>query len=642
MKKRVFCLFIILSVLFLLNTNIIFAFDVNASFRTQNSPPVLSPIGNLTVFLNKIFLFTITATDPDLPQDSLTFRENSSLPDFIIVQDPPQNPTIIDARIEFVSSNKSLIGIHYVNISVVDVLGETDSEVIRLNVSLNNSPPIIVDYFPNLPLVVLNEGEFQKFNITVFDTDLPSDSLRYEWYFDNYIIPGQIFETFNYIPDFNSAGRHNLSVYVFDQFNLSDFHIWNLSIINVPADSGGGGSSGGGGGGSSCRANWTCTEWSPCPVYKIQIRTCVDKNQCPRARDEPPKKQSCFYLAPASCSDGILNGDELLIDCGGSKCKDCATCNDNIKNQDEEDVDCGGPCPRPCGLLYKPAFYPVCGDSKCEGIDALMCPGDCRSSLPIISIIMVSLTLYLVYAYRKLSFVFSLVNKKRHELDLLSSKRIPSQYAINNLNLIKNMLNIGNKDVLFKRYQSVIREFFSIFFLVQYEYTYEELKRDIRKSNLDEGLKGRISKLLDFIIRAEYKKEEIPFNLFKQILNESLYIIQALRIREEKVYHEYKIKQKTEKFNIIKLPIIVLRNTMNTFIYLENLIKGDTENPKPEKNVEECIITLRVELDNRNFEVASEKYKKIKGLYDKLGIREKNRYHSKLIIVAATLKKINS
>ena len=54
------------------------------------------------------------------------------------------------------------------------------------------------------------------------------------------------------------------------------------------------------------------------------------------------------------------------------------------------------------------------------------------------------------------------------------------------------------------------------------------------------------------------------------------------------------------------------------------------------------MINLRVELDNRNFEVASEKYKKIKGLYDKLGIREKNRYHSKLIIVAATLKKINS
>lgn len=48
----------------------------------------------------------------------------------------------------------------------------------------------------------------------------------------------------------------------------------------------------------------------------------------------------------ATCNDGIQNGDETGIDCGGS-CSPCATCSDGIQNQGETGVDCGGPCP-PC------------------------------------------------------------------------------------------------------------------------------------------------------------------------------------------------------------------------------------------------------------------------------------------------------
>jgi len=44
-----------------------------------------------------------------------------------------------------------------------------------------------------------------------------------------------------------------------------------------------------------------------------------------------------------SCSDGIQNGDETGIDCGGS-CTACATCSDGVQNGDETGVDCGGSC----------------------------------------------------------------------------------------------------------------------------------------------------------------------------------------------------------------------------------------------------------------------------------------------------------
>jgi len=49
-----------------------------------------------------------------------------------------------------------------------------------------------------------------------------------------------------------------------------------------------------------------------------------------------------------TCKDGIQNGTETGIDCGGS-CPPCPTCKDGIQNGDETGVDCGGSCPRACG-----------------------------------------------------------------------------------------------------------------------------------------------------------------------------------------------------------------------------------------------------------------------------------------------------
>lgn len=47
-----------------------------------------------------------------------------------------------------------------------------------------------------------------------------------------------------------------------------------------------------------------------------------------------------------TCDDGIQNGQETGVDCGGPDCPDCATCNDGIQNGQETGVDCGGPdCP---------------------------------------------------------------------------------------------------------------------------------------------------------------------------------------------------------------------------------------------------------------------------------------------------------
>lgn len=52
-----------------------------------------------------------------------------------------------------------------------------------------------------------------------------------------------------------------------------------------------------------------------------------------------------------TCNDGIQNGQETGVDCGGPDCQPCQvdpTCEDGIQNGQETGVDCGGPDCQPC------------------------------------------------------------------------------------------------------------------------------------------------------------------------------------------------------------------------------------------------------------------------------------------------------
>ena len=56
----------------------------------------------------------------------------------------------------------------------------------------------------------------------------------------------------------------------------------------------------------------------------------------------------CLGGGGSSCTDGILNGQETGVDCGGPTCPACPTCSDGIQNGSETGIDCGGPVCAPC------------------------------------------------------------------------------------------------------------------------------------------------------------------------------------------------------------------------------------------------------------------------------------------------------
>ncbi|WP_026231607.1 cohesin domain-containing protein [Neolewinella persica] len=83
---------------------------------------------------------------------------------------------------------------------------------------------------------------------------------------------------------------------------------------------------------------------------------------------------------PPTCSDGIMNGNETGVDCGGPDCAACPTCDDGIMNGNETGVDCGGSC-TPCvtpptcsdGIQNGDETGVDCGGTNCAPCMAVNC-----------------------------------------------------------------------------------------------------------------------------------------------------------------------------------------------------------------------------------------------------------------------------
>ena len=60
-------------------------------------------------------------------------------------------------------------------------------------------------------------------------------------------------------------------------------------------------------------------------------------------REALANSTKCGAPADPTCDDGVQNGNETGVDCGGD-CAACPTCDDGVQNGNETGVDCGGDC----------------------------------------------------------------------------------------------------------------------------------------------------------------------------------------------------------------------------------------------------------------------------------------------------------
>jgi hypothetical protein len=98
---------------------------------------------------------------------------------------------------------------------------------------------------------------------------------------------------------------------------------------------------------------------------------------------------ACVPVQNGTCTDGLRNGEESDVDCGGPSCSPCASmrsclthsdcetavcargmcvggsCGDGVRNGTETDVDCGGAACRPCATDRTCASETDCESSVC-------------------------------------------------------------------------------------------------------------------------------------------------------------------------------------------------------------------------------------------------------------------------------------
>lgn len=611
---------------------------VNASFQTQNTPPVLSFIPNLTTYINHgslfyTLLYIINATDNEIPFDTLFFSSNTSF--FDITTESTVIGTTMFGKIDFTTSNLSLTGIHNINITVSDLFGRLDSRVIKLNISLINNPPNITFFSPQNLTLTIFEGNIVLFNITKTDPD--GDTLSTQWYFDGFTIPGKTFDVFAYIADFASAGNHTISVIVKDPFNLTDSKAWNLTILDVPQPTSqgqGGGGGGGGGGIPTCNPNWTCTDWSDCPIYEVQFRTCTDKNNCNQPASKPQERQSCAYTPPPTCIDGIKNQNELDIDCGG-ECSPCPTCSDKIQNQKEEGVDCGGPCPRKCGFIYQPLFYPLCGDNACEGIDLILCPSDCKYSWIYLALIALIIALWIFYGTQKIKALVKSILARRLQLRYLNKKTTPGISAINKLSLLEQILKQENIQLVSDKFAFIIKEFFALFFLIKYEFTYEELETELKKNKTPKDLTKKISDVSNFISEIEYAKKIPKIEILRLAIQTSKQVIQDLIIFEE--IKNNKIRKASLQKNIIKRVFYYISRF--PMLVAQKQREADSQH-KAISNIESLTKQVNQAVILKDPNKAQENYQKLKEEYSKLSPKQKLKFYTRLLELSKSINKV--
>ena len=308
---------------------------------TSNNPVFSHNLTPQTIIEQDLFAYDVNCTDADLA-DTITYYDNTSM--FAIDSSTGQfSFTPVEAD----------TGFKQILLTCGDGTVNTTGS---LNLTITD-----LNFAPVLTAIAAQSATVGTiYTLTATATDADGDNLTF---YDNtslFIINSS--GLINFTPTASQIGNQTILITVSDSA-LNDSESFNFSIVaaSTSTSTGTGTTTGTTTGSTSvtttgttaaakkktgpCREQWSCLEWGTCSTDNSQTRSCTDRNYCGTQFVQPPEKRECTYVA--TCRDGIQNGDELAVDCGGP-CDACPaipeTCNDGIKNQDEEDIDCGGPC----------------------------------------------------------------------------------------------------------------------------------------------------------------------------------------------------------------------------------------------------------------------------------------------------------
>lgn len=197
--------------------------DTETFIVTLESSPILDPISTKVVEEGELLSFTVTADDPNLPDDTLTFT----------LQGAPSGMEIDEetGQVTWTPAAGTGPDSFEVTVRVTDDLGQFDEQTFTLNVLEENLPPEIDPIQdPSTP-----EGETLTLDFTADDPNLPNDELTFS------LVDGPSAATidpetgvFTWTPgEADGPGEFDVTVRVTDTSGLSDTFTVHVEVTEV-------------------------------------------------------------------------------------------------------------------------------------------------------------------------------------------------------------------------------------------------------------------------------------------------------------------------------------------------------------------------------------------------------------------------
>ncbi|MGB9749141.1 MAG: hypothetical protein ACP5OZ_01070 [Candidatus Woesearchaeota archaeon] len=466
--------------------------------------------------------------------------------------------------------------------------------------TITNRPPILVNLIPNQTW--LENTMVSGIDLDDYFVDPDGDVLNYTHSpVQNIQINISPSNVVTFIPQNWWYGNRTVIFYAYDPYRASnESNVVYLTVIHVPrpeleqSQVGGGGGTGSSEQSMLCTPKWECTEFGLCLATGIRVRKCIDANNCQNENLGKPKEfEYCNYTP--TCFDLLKNGNEEWVDCGGP-CKPCPSCYNLIQDQGETGVDCGGPC-KPC-----PSCSNGIQDFGEEGIDCgVVCNKSCsRLEIPgrIKKRISNAVFLLALSMIAVVSSGYLVLKKLRKQKEALIPEKV----------LLKSELNLRSNDLILdfirgifncSEIQSIFRKLISESLEINYEFTTQELEKEMAASELKQDLKQRILNFSSLVESKIFSNEKMGIKEYEASVNELRGLVEDILtpiIAEEIKFLEEEMKRRKFVSEIKKL----IRD-----------IQSDFKENKTES--------------------AEAKYSKLKRLYSKLPLNLKKKYYSIII-----------
>ena len=195
----------------------------------SNQPPVLAAIGNQSVDEISLLSFTATATDPDLPVNTLTFSLDPGAPAGATI-DP------VSGVFSWTTDETDGPGAYAVTVRVTDdgTPNLEDFETITITVNEINQPPVLAA----IGNQSVDEANLLSFTATATDPDLPANALTFS--LDPGAPLGATIDSFsglfNWTPtEADGPGSYPVTIRVTDDGvpSLDDFETFTITVNEV-------------------------------------------------------------------------------------------------------------------------------------------------------------------------------------------------------------------------------------------------------------------------------------------------------------------------------------------------------------------------------------------------------------------------